>query len=258
MIKSLKSILLLSLFATVIIGCRDPQNTIVEPEVTNEMHFMFQNYFGADAIVLNTGEYTNLQGEDLKIDKLKYWITNIKFVKADGTEYAEPESYRLLDASKGSSLHFHVPNVPEGTYKSIKFMIGVDVPRNTSGAQDGALDPNVNGDMYWSWNTGYIQFKMEGTSSKSTETDNIFRYHIGGVAPGTETPREVTLDLPNTITIGTKAGSFKIKTDVSKFFGPGTPIRIAMMANMIHGGDMASKIADNYKHMFSVTSAENE
>lgn len=259
MIKSLKNILLLSLFTVVLFGCRKPEEPVVQPPATtNEMHFMFENYFGNEEIVLNTGSYTNLQGEDLTITKFNYWITNIVFVKEDGTEYAELESYRVLKGDKHSSLHFHVANVPTGTYKSIKFMVGVDVPRNTSGAQTGALDPNVNGDMYWTWSTGYIQVKMEGTSSKSTETGNAYRYHIGGVAAGTETPRQVTLDLPNTVTIGDKAGSFKIKTDAAKFFGPTNPLSIATTPSLMAPGAMAAKIADNYKHMFSVTSATNE
>lgn len=261
MIKSLKHILLLSLFSVVLFGCRkddDPANPTPTTPTTNEMHFMFHNHFGSDELELNTGSYTNLQGEDLKIAIFKYWITNIVFVKEDGTEYAEPESYRLLDAAKGSSLHFHVKDVPAGTYKGVKFIVGVDVPRNTSGAQTGALDPNVNGDMYWSWNTGYIQLKMEGTSSKSTEANNAFRYHIGGVGAGQETPKQVSLDFPNTVTIGEKAGSFNVKADAAKFFGPGTPVSIAMMANMMHANAMAAKIADNYKEMFSITSATNE
>ncbi len=263
MIKSIKNIALFTLFTVALFGCKPDETTLPTPTptpapTTAEMHFMFENYFGNDALTLNTGSYTNLQGEDLKIEMFNYWITNIVFVKEDGSEYAEPESYRVLRADKHSSLHFHIADVPAGTYKGVKFMIGVDVPRNTSGAQTGALDPNVNGDMYWSWNTGYIQLKMEGTSSKSTETNNAFRYHIGGVASGMETPRDVSLDFPTPVTIGDKAGSIKIKTDAAKMFGPTNPVSIAMMANMTHPGAMAAKIADNYKNMFSLTSAGNE
>src|SRR5690606_605399 len=107
-----------------------------------------------------------------------YWITNIRLTRSDGTEFREEESYRLIRGDKQATTHFHIPEVPAGTYTGIKFMIGVDVPRNTSGAQTGALDPAVNGDMFWSWSTGYIQAKLEGTSPQSSDTVNSsFQYH---------------------------------------------------------------------------------
>ena len=45
----------------------------------------------------------------------------------------------------------------------------------------GVLDPSGAGaDMYWTWNSGYIFFKMEGTSPAATGMGNSFMYHIGG------------------------------------------------------------------------------
>jgi len=56
-------------------------------------------------------------------------------------------------------------------------LIGTDSITNVSGALDGDLDP-IKG-MYWAWNSGCINFKLEGTrviSGKKTP----FEYHIGG------------------------------------------------------------------------------
>ena len=246
---------------TVILGlaaCDKKKNP--EPAApTTQMHFNFENFFGNEEISLNTANYTTLQNESITISEFNYWITNIKFIKSDGSEYVEPESYRLLRANEHATLHFHVKDVPVGTYTAVKFMIGVDVARNTSGAQTGALDPTNSGDMYWNWNTGYIQAKLEGTYKDSTNTDQIFRHHIGGVAAGTETPREVMLNLGTNLEVSTtKAGSFVIKTDAAKWFGPATPVKVSMMTNMTHPGAMAAKIADNYKEMFSIKSVSHE
>jgi hypothetical protein len=60
----------------------------------------------------------------------------------------------------------------------MEFMIGVDSARNNSGAQTGALDP-TNG-MFWSWSTGYIMAKFEGTSAQSPAAANALKFHIGG------------------------------------------------------------------------------
>lgn len=242
-------------------GCvkKPVDNPTVTAPTKAEVHFNFHNHFGSDELALNTGTYTNMHGEQLKITIFDYWITNIKLIKSDGTEYAEPESYRLLRGNDiAATGHFHVEDVPAGTYTGVKFTMGVDVARNTSGAQTGALDPAVCTGMYWDWSTGYIQAKMEGTSPQSTLTGNMISYHIAGVQPGYESPREVTLTFPNNMVIGEKAGSIEVKADAAKWFGPTNNIKIADMPTMTYAGANAVKFADNIKGMFSIESVGNE
>ncbi|MEZ4798230.1 MAG: MbnP family protein [Flavobacteriales bacterium] len=53
----------------------------------------------------------------------------------------------------------------------INFSVGIDSITNVSGVMGGDLDPTKG--MYWTWQSGYINFKLE--SSKIT-------YHLGGYA----------------------------------------------------------------------------
>ena len=256
-----KSISILAI--TALLGLTACEKKPVEPtpvdgDTHNEVHFNIHNHFGSSELELETGTYTTAQNEEIKISIFNYWITNIVLVREDGTEFVEAESYRLIRGDKASTQHFHIMNVPAGTYKAIKFMVGVDVPRNTSGAQTGALDPTTSGDMFWNWNTGYIQAKLEGTSPQSTELNNAVIYHIGGVKAGEETPRNVSIDFPQNMVVGEKAGAVKIKTDAAMWFGPIYPITIANNAFLMSGGATASAMADNLPGMFSITSVGNE
>lgn len=56
------------------------------------------------------------------------------------------------------------------------FFFGTDSLTNVSGNIDGPLDP-ING-MYWAWNSGYINFKLEGYWG--THYDQPIEFHIGG------------------------------------------------------------------------------
>ncbi|MCB0697068.1 MAG: hypothetical protein KDC07_06870 [Chitinophagaceae bacterium] len=253
---SFKNIALIAGAALLLTSCQKKESTVLK--TSNEVHFMFNNYFGNEELALNSGNYTTSQNEQVTINTFNYWITNIRFIKSDGSEYAEEESYHLVRGNKSATHHFHVEDIPAATYTGIKFMIGVDVPRNTSGAQTGELDPAVNGDMFWTWNTGYIQAKLEGTSPQSNETDNAFTYHVGGVAAGMETPREVTLTFGADLVVGEQAGSIDVMADAAKWFGPGNPVKIAMTPTMTMPGAMAVKMADNYAKMFSIMSVGNE
>lgn len=143
--------------------------------------------FGNDSLQLEQ-PYTNANGEEVTFQLVRYYLSNIKLTKADGSIWSQPESYYLIDMSDPTSTAISLTNVPAGTYTGLSYIIGVDSTRNVSGAQTGAL--SVSNNMFWSWNSGYIFAKLEGTSPQSPV--NSFTYHLGGfeepnVAYGTVT-----------------------------------------------------------------------
>jgi len=79
----------------------------------------------------------------------------------------------LLDAEIASSYKLQLDTSNKN--KTIELMLGVDSLTNVSGAFSGALDP-TNG-MYWTWQSGYINIKIEGHSLR---TNKPFVYHLGG------------------------------------------------------------------------------
>lgn len=125
---------------------------------------------------MGTALYHPMTGDTLTYTTFKHYISNITLIKNDNTTWAAEESYHLLDFSDPSSTSIHLKDVPAGAYTGIQITFGVDSARNVSGAQTGALDP-ANG-MFWSWNTGYIMIKAEGSSPQSG--NGAFSYHLGG------------------------------------------------------------------------------
>lgn len=114
--------------------------------------------------------------DTVNISLLRYYISNIKLKRTNGTWWSQTESYYLVDPSKTNGNMLTVKDIPQGDYTEIEYTIGVDSARNVSGAQTGVL--STTEDMFWSWNSGYIFWKCEGTSPQSpTKT---FKYHIGG------------------------------------------------------------------------------
>jgi hypothetical protein len=202
---------------------------------------------------LNTGTYTNAAGEALTVSMLSYYISNIRLVATDGSDYVEKESYHLIRHGVNGSMHFHLKDVPQGDYKAIRFIIGVDSARNVSGSQTGALD--VNNGMFWTWNTGYIMAKMEGKSDVSKDGNKNFKYHPGGFSGPNSVLRTVQLDFPTTMALGTKMnGDIVLKADILKWFAPQN-VSIAEVNTIMTPGPDASKIADNYAKMFSIITA---
>lgn len=214
-------------------------------------------HFAGDQPLLMDGmtRYRNSHGDDFTVTMLKYYVSNLVLIKADGSTFAEPESYHLVNQAEENSLQFILTDVPAGKYDKLKLMIGVDSLRNVSGAQTGALDP-LN-DMFWTWSTGYIMAKMEGKSNASTAPGSILNFHIGGFSGPYSVLQEVVLELPQDLMVSVdKEARLHLKSDLLSWFDAPFTIDFATMNNVAMQGPEAQQIAQNYRQMFSVISVE--
>ena len=192
-------------------------------------------------------------------------MSNIKLTRTDGSQYVVPvdSSYFLVKEDIPTSQTITLTNVPTGDYKSVSFVIGVDSLRSTMdiGKRTGVLDPagdltSANG-MYWSWNSGYIFLKLEGTSPSAPKDAtglNIFRYHIGFFG-GRDTRTINNLKTVPVIFNGEVATvlpkqrpTITIQADVLKLFdGPAT-VSIAKNPEVMVS-DYSATVANNYAQM---------
>ncbi len=130
----------------------------------------------ATNFTLNAEYIHPVTNDTLNFTTMKYYISNLKLKKSDGTWWTHPESYFLVDLENESSTKLMMSNVPVGTYTELSYTFGVDSTRNVSGAQTGAL--SIANNMFWSWNSGYIFLKAEGTSVNSST--GSYSFHLGG------------------------------------------------------------------------------
>jgi hypothetical protein len=241
----------------------------VDPDTakTGTLQLVFDNVAGAQDLQLGTGTYRNASGESFTPTAFNYFVSNIKLTATDGREYVVPQdsSYFLIRENVPSTQRISLKNVPAGDYTSASFLIGVDSLRSTMdiGQRTGVLDPagdhtSANG-MYWSWNSGYIFMKLEGTSpnAPTDATGNrTFRYHVGFFG-GRDTR---TINNLKTVTIAFADGAAAVKptqvptvtvqTDVLKIFdGPAT-VSIAKNPEVMVS-DYSQTVANNYARMMT-------
>lgn len=252
----MKTILPVLVFTIAFYACsKDSESTTTRPFVeSGSIAFEFEHVVGTTPLFLNSVFYTNANGDQFNVTTFKYYISNIKFIRENGTKVSEEESYHLINAAVSSGLSFNTANIPKGTYTAIEFMVGVDSTRNVSGAQTGALDP-ANG-MFWSWSTGYIFSMMEGTSTASP-TGNI-AFHITGFEDPFNSLRVVHLELPQALKVENQSMStIHLKTNLLEMFQTPNLIKFNATYNITSASPVAPAIADNYLDMFSVDTVEN-
>lgn len=254
--KSLSSkyftFLVIALISVFTFSCKEDPDA--EPGLPGEVTLEFDHIVGTRALSLDNQEYTNTNGDKFTVSRFKYYISNIILKKADGTEYKQPESYYLIDESVPASKNVNIKDIPAGEYTSLTFTIGVDSARNVSGAQTGALDP-ANG-MFWTWNSGYVFVKLEGTSPQSQNGGLVF--HIGGFQKPNNTIRTISPALNGQklrIAAG-KAPQVHLKVDVLNMFQGANTIKFAELSTTM-GGANSVKVADNYVEMFKVDHIHN-
>lgn len=204
-------------------------------------------------------EQTNRWGEDFKVDVFRIYLGNFALVdEASLTVSDHPDEYHLVDVFDSASLNISLKG-SEKPFNRLRFQIGIDSIRNVSGAQTGALDP-LNG-MFWTWQTGYIHAKFEGSSSASPRPDKRFTYHIGGFKQEQDTKRVILLDLPIQGSWALeKYGSTEITLymDIDAWFHAVHDMPIEAEGQIMKPGAVAVQYADNYARMFSLESIERK
>lgn len=199
----------------------------------------FENIANGKKIVLNDSLYENNFGEKYTVSKLKYYVSNICLLTKGALEV--DKTVYLIDAAKENTI------IKKDGRKivGISFLLGVDSILHCSGAQSGALDP-LN-DMFWTWNNGYIMFKLEGKSASSSADNNRIEQHIGGYKGEYKTMRKIVLLVNQKYFL--KNNTITIQMNLDEYW---SGIKIAETPVIATAGALSKKVADNFVKMFKV------
>ncbi|MCX6182809.1 MAG: hypothetical protein NT150_12870 [Bacteroidetes bacterium] len=202
------------------------------------LHLKFSPEFKNAA--LNTDSlYLTSKGDSIRISSFRMYISSIEVIYKNGTTFKEKNSYHLLDIDDISSFDLELPASINNVQK-IVFSIGVDSLASVSGALGGDLDPGKG--MYWAWQSGYVNLKIEGTSPSCKTHKSEFGFHIGGYMHPFYALRTITLPVANTKEI-------EINIDLARFF---ENIDLSKSNSIMIPSKEAMKIADSCAKIFSV------
>lgn len=288
--RNLRKYVMLAAASLAFVSCSKDDDT---NPVANEVRLEFKNTFGDTEIVLGgvtsstATKNTSEAGQVHHFSELKYVISNIRLIKADGTEVP----YNINDLDKGATvvnhakpatLSYALSNIPTGEYKQIQFGLGVRADLNTLDqvrfpdfyATAGANDT----EMMWEWGTGYRFTKIEGfygsdNKEMSIHTGSTVEGEEGSYIQGVDAYRNIILDLPQNAVVGSKAPKIIIKADFNKLLsGNSNTITLSTGTGMndnatpnIHTAVQMVKFVDNLggngtsdlKGMFSIINVEN-
>ncbi len=115
--------------------------------------------------------------DSLCINQFKFYISGFKLLKNNKEVYSNSDGYYLINFENlKPEIRFAIAENIE--FDAVQFNLGIDSLTNTSGALSGSLDPTLG--MYWTWQNGYINSKIEGKSLRCNTRNHAFTYHLGG------------------------------------------------------------------------------
>lgn len=211
---------------------------------TGNLQIAIDLRFSGEPLVPGSKLYHTANGDSLYLDAVRFYLTNIQ-LRGETSVFEEPRSYHLIDAEENASQIIVLKNVPAGNYETISFYIGTDSLTNVSGAMDGDLDPAKG--MYWAWNSGYINIKLEGRSNACNTLHHAFEFHIGGYKPPHQTVRHVALPLKKICIAPCANTAVKIRADLEHFFNR---IQLEKTHQVMIPGKEAVQLADWFKEVF--------
>lgn len=131
-----------------------------------------------------------LNNQQVQLEQVRFYLSKFAFYKGDALIATDNTEAYLIDLESDSTRQLLFPGIDPKQVDRVTFLFGIDSITNTSGVMGGALDP-MHG-MYWSWQSGYINCKVEGTIGSSKPKP--FQFHLGGYAEPFAAAQTVSLN----------------------------------------------------------------
>jgi hypothetical protein len=145
---------------------------------TRSLGLRFMPTYAGRTIVFEDQFYPLASGDSVVFDLFRFYVSELVLMQNGKVVFREENSYHLLSSDEEMEFRLDLPEMV--TFDELQFNLGVDSATSTSGALGGDLDPAKG--MFWTWQSGYINSKLEGRSSLCPTRHHEFQLHLGGYA----------------------------------------------------------------------------
>lgn len=254
--KKIIPILLICLF--ILFSCAEDNDDAISSAQVN-ISFNFSHNWDGTAVTnadFNTIKFTNDNGEELSIEKLRYLISKITFT-TNSNEKLVLSGYNLVDLTNNENLSFTpINSIPKGTYSNVTFTFGFNNNDNSNNYVDlnsaSWFVPEMLGGGYH-----YMQF--DGKFINNTNEEQGFNYHaIRAVDnPGTNPtfPQDTFFEVNlGEVSIFNDA-TFKIEMNIAEWFkNPKTWDLNKLNQGLMPNSEAQIMMFENGQNVFSLES----
>jgi hypothetical protein len=215
----MKKLFLLTLTISLLWSCKSDDAEALPGEV----NLIFKNQVAGSDLILESQNYVNASSEVYRVSELKYIISNIVLIGANGQEYTVPqnESYFVINQADNASKNVALANVDGRKYTKIRFGFGVDQSNYPLNGINNFIPTAEETDMLWAWSAGYKFIKFEGDYDAGTTKNAPFLIHVGSHGTTLDNYKTIELDLSEDITVNDNTVNVNLIFDVARIFDAG-------------------------------------
>jgi len=266
MVKTVKSALLLpavALMAMFTLTSCDPhdEKPPVVTDNSNGITLKFVGYIGQKDIsgISGIGQYAKSEGERFAVSNWAMILSHVALIKTNGDTVQLGDGYQYVNYLDASKNFRTVRNIPEGDYKGITFLLGLDPAVNHDDPAKWPANHPLNGfttGLHWGWSSGYIFHAMDGNYIKDSVSSSIqgFSFHTAT----DRYPQKVTLNY--NFTIGKTVKTATIQSNAEDVFAKPNSIKLATLSVSHSEGTaeiaLMDKIVQNIVAAYSLTNVE--
>jgi hypothetical protein len=172
-------------------------------------------------------------GDPLLLNTLRFYLSNFVFLKNGTVVFEEKNSFHLLDLEDENTLDLKFSELEGLDFDGLQFNLGIDSLTHISGVMGGDLDPTKG--MFWTWQSGYVNFKLEGTFKKCPTRNHEFQFHLGGYLAPFQSVQSVQLKVskPENLVLQLDLTPFFEQVDWAKKYSIMSPCKEAVEASGI-------------------------
>ena len=247
---------LLIVLVLILSSCSDDDTKNLQAD----LQLNFDNKVGNEELVLNTETYNKNGNETIKVDELKYVISNIQLTQENGNVFTYPveDSYFVINEADEQSLNVDLSKIPADDYNKISFGFGIDQSNYPLNGVDNFIPTAEENNMLWAWAAGYKFLKFEGSYTTGNENEfQNFLYHVGSHGENLDNYKVVELDLGQSLSVDQNEQSINIEMDVLKIFDGEYQLNLADKDDIQVDPVNAPKISENVKQSFEVKSIKS-
>jgi hypothetical protein len=225
-------------------------------DTAGSVKIRFNHRVGTESLELSNMKYHALAGHTFSVERLRYYVSNVALHHADGS-LVKLDAPHYREEGLEETAVLTLPEVPEGKYTQLSFMVGLD---ETTNKPLGLPNTVQNISMEWPMpgEQGYHYMKFEGKyDMMGTGVIKPFALHTGAAQ---NNPYYVQVSLPLTdLSVNGNTWLVTLEMDLNEwlqnphtydfeYFGPD------IMMNL----DAQQMLKENGASLFNVASVKAE
>src|SRR5690554_4931383 len=190
----------------------EPDNTPTPAPTTVESFIKFKHKIDNIAVDFDTVKYVNDFGNDFSIETIRYFVSNVAFVKSNG-DVVNITNAIYVDAREAVyNQKKFTTAIPNGEYTEMRFTFGLDSVMNQTGAFNNFPEAAMEWPMMMGG--GYHYMKLEGRY-EDQGSYNHFNFHTG---PLNNNKNYFQVAVPMSLTVSNGSFDVSLSMEIQNWF----------------------------------------